>query len=584
MARQSPHSKGRFASERDFIEKVASAIPGVQMDSPEFDRVTKILHKTLHGIDTVKGQYQFAKPDFIEATRYLPLKTALELFEEVNLERFSEQCEFAKELSSQYNSFYSISDWEIILEKFLEHQAENKDSLLETGYPEGDFTLSPSLDLRLGRLYFLKYRFESARRRIWRKKTGTVRIGKGRPCGYRDAPYLESLGDGARVLDNAELRSKVFSFKQETLQCLHSHLKKSPPESMGSKRGFVIATQCLAKMKAILTMEEIAYLHARDTDYYLRRELDLAVLKKERALPTHGDSDIPLFPGGLSDIIGVIGDITAEIAVRPRTDTRINFYLWERENPPMGIKYDLGDFYRNYARRGAQWFEEEFSIWQGNKEKLEKYIKTYHEQIDQMLEVSTSEWLFRLHELIHDDVTAARQEIHKVSGQLTARHKSVSTLSEHGPVAETSRASDVKPLPEKEMVSEPVTNSDLRLSALKNALRNVSDWSEVTISTTDGYTLRIFTRTTPRGIPLSYYDMGAENKTSKKPNTAWKTFIECLEKDGLLKAEKTLEGKNARKQTKRRIFIMLKEAFDLPNDPFHEYQRGIGWRLKCQVK
>jgi hypothetical protein len=356
MARQRPQSKGRFVSKRNFIENVALAVIGVQRDSPEFDRVVEILSKTLHGIDPVKGTYQFANPNFIEAIQYLPLKTALELFEKVDLEQFGKRWQFARELASQHNTFYSVPEWVVILEKFLEHQTHNEDSLLETGYPINRFVVSPWLDCQLGCLYFVKLRYSGSEGPIWFRRTGLEMTKIGTESDYSNADYMKFL---------------------------------NPERAMGSTRMVVekalsIASQCLEKVNDHLTAEELHFLQEMDENYGWVDNTD--------DLPKHIDNDATLKPGGLADLLIVIGHVTGELAIRFKTDVRTRLRECNIKKRRPGILFNLKAFYQDYAGGSGQSFDSLFTRSENRYKEFKQYLEVHSQHASRVLEaIATSE-------------------------------------------------------------------------------------------------------------------------------------------------------------------------------------------------
>lgn len=158
MARHSTKSKPLSEDELAYLKLLAQSYTA--KDSPEFDRVVNILKRTIRIIDASRRLTEPPDPDFDEAFNCLSqnLEQALNLFETQNIEDFSNRWHFAKQLADPYNCFYSLGDWSIALEQFLNFQEANMESLLSTGYPEADFDVSPWLDCQLSCLYFVRER------------------------------------------------------------------------------------------------------------------------------------------------------------------------------------------------------------------------------------------------------------------------------------------------------------------------------------------------------------------------------------------------------------------------------------------
>ena len=90
-----------------------------------------------------------------DALFQLPAEETLTLFEQ-DLEELKSRIQITAYLSNEHVPFYSIEDLGNLIGLLLEHQEENKDSLIQTGYPQTGFIQSPWLDSGLAFLYATK--------------------------------------------------------------------------------------------------------------------------------------------------------------------------------------------------------------------------------------------------------------------------------------------------------------------------------------------------------------------------------------------------------------------------------------------
>ncbi|MFH1374385.1 MAG: hypothetical protein ABII79_11370 [bacterium] len=349
-------------------------------DSPDHVRVVQILGNTLKGINHKEGTIKSADPDFDEAFKCLSqnLEQALNLFETQNLEDFSNRQRFASQLADPYNCFYSIGDWSIALEQFLEFQRTNKESLLQTGYPEMDFDVSPWLDCQLGCLYFVRKRHQGKDGVFWLRSTGQERVADGTICEYPDADYLKFLKpEETDRLDSPVLRKEVYAFKCEVVKRLLSQVQVATPRGIGQEAALTVAQVCLEKSKTVLRSDDTHFLLTVDEKYGLFYDSD--------HLPSHRNTEKFLRPGGLTDLLTVIGRVTGEMALRSITDLRIRLRPWKAEDPRVGIEFDLKDFYRDYSSGSPEWFDRLFFAWEMSKQGLDEYLNVFQQRAIQVL-------------------------------------------------------------------------------------------------------------------------------------------------------------------------------------------------------
>lgn len=272
---------------------------------------------------TSPSEWLMAISAFQEAMRVLSPSAALELFERAGPVRTVERMRATEYLTNIGTPLNSLEELGRITKDLLDRFALNREHVIRTGWPDNDFAQSPWMQSCIANLYHVKTWVgldeteEGPDRHFhWSYKWSRTSDLKHTPrdaCTYEEAPYLEnSTPDEAERLerftpDEAERlersRSQFFEVKVAVIRELL--------EAVERRDAGAVWKRCLA----LLTQ----YLTADDVDFYLQMDqrygtppLQFRFLKASAATR----------PGGLSDLLYVIGHFEKELAFRPLAETR----------------------------------------------------------------------------------------------------------------------------------------------------------------------------------------------------------------------------------------------------------------------
>ncbi len=92
------------------------------------------------------------QPSLDEALAYLSPEMALSVFERTDLNRLSRRCRLLEYLADPSNPYYTLGELADLLNAFRGHLERNRNALIQTGYPDTGFTLSPWLEWHLALL------------------------------------------------------------------------------------------------------------------------------------------------------------------------------------------------------------------------------------------------------------------------------------------------------------------------------------------------------------------------------------------------------------------------------------------------
>ena len=107
-----------------------------------------------------------------------------------------------------------------------------------------------------------------------------------------------------------------------------------------------------------------------------------------------------------------------------------------------------------------------------------------------------------------------------------------------------------------------------------------SSWNDVRIGNVDASTIHVAWAGRRRYV--TFVDIGWASKGRRRPKQQWDVLQHICDNDGIFKSRRF---GNARATTKAisRLRIALCALFDLPQNPFDEYVRGRGWRVRFQA-
>jgi hypothetical protein len=106
------------------------------------------------------------------------------------------------------------------------------------------------------------------------------------------------------------------------------------------------------------------------------------------------------------------------------------------------------------------------------------------------------------------------------------------------------------------------------------------EWSDIEVSVIDGHTIRV--QGGKSTLRLSFLDVGFGG-ADRNPIDKWRVVEAAVAGGGIFRGNRSGAYESARNA----VCVaqnLLKEAFGLPDNPFHRHKRGLGWKAKFVVK
>ncbi len=107
-----------------------------------------------------------------------------------------------------------------------------------------------------------------------------------------------------------------------------------------------------------------------------------------------------------------------------------------------------------------------------------------------------------------------------------------------------------------------------------------SSWGDVRIGNVDASTIHV--EWAGRKRYVTFVDIGWASKGRRRPKQQWDVLQHICDNDGIFKSRRFGDVR-ATKKAISRLRIALCAAFGLPQDPFLDYARGAGWRVRFQA-
>ncbi len=292
----------------------------------------------------------------------------LDFFERYDLDGLTGRMAFGETLDSTHQCSYGLGDWEEGISGLLQHQRQNREWLLATGYAPVPFTLSPWLDRNLSCLYPVKFRYDFPGSE-WRTQKNFGEFGTvGDPTTYVDAPYYSFVSlENARRLDSAELREVILSFKERLFRRLLHHLKERGSVGIPVIEALDIAVDCLSYGSKVL---------GGSIELSFFKPCDQIFEDHELLLPVFKGSSLFLKPGGMSEVVTLVQEVTMGLALRhwERIRPRLSSYPSESG---LGVRVPLRTFYEDYVIYGGRDFEPLYLEWRSYQAKIESYREEF---------------------------------------------------------------------------------------------------------------------------------------------------------------------------------------------------------------
>lgn len=273
----------------------------------------------------------------------MPPSDALRLCEEEDVERLPFRSFMTEVFADLRTPLYTLDELEHLIARFVGHQEVNQPSLLETGHPETAFAPSVWLDVFLNKLYFTKLpmhgrmaephpryvdwrristTFESFQTR-WAVNRpddtelfecsqpnpkcsfawGRILHGNAATCTFEEADALDRLSRD-QIAQVEQLRPKLANLKREILARLH--------QGICSRNSDGLSDICLDLLAKRLTADEAKLL----------LDIDLVYGGSNACSRPVAPEVLPLIPGGLSNLIEIIGFIEKEMTIGSMSEVR----------------------------------------------------------------------------------------------------------------------------------------------------------------------------------------------------------------------------------------------------------------------
>jgi hypothetical protein len=275
-------------------------------------RVLNLLERAAALQDQRGRDLHFIVFDLVKAaSRELPASKVLHVLEREDLLKLLVRLGLLETLASEQTPLYTLEELANVLKEFRGFLDENKESLLQTGYPGAAFSSSPWLDRYLGKLYYLEVRppqtpqpgsrpsgreFDKwsfrqfTGRRLHDEKTGSLEIDPE---------------DVARLVEG---RPKLLKLKHDVLLRVEMALRDGSFEGAWK--------DCVAALNRSLTGGEAGF-YLREDRFYRDEDAQRVGL-----VPIAHTLISSTLPGGLSDLLEVVGHCECELRFRMYDQTK----------------------------------------------------------------------------------------------------------------------------------------------------------------------------------------------------------------------------------------------------------------------
>jgi hypothetical protein len=105
-------------------------------------------------------------------------------------------------------------------------------------------------------------------------------------------------------------------------------------------------------------------------------------------------------------------------------------------------------------------------------------------------------------------------------------------------------------------------------------------WGDLTVLEVDSHTVLV--RFGRRSLRVTAEDLGLAGKSSRQPIAPFRMLLAFCDGGGCFKSRR-FGGAKATKTTLSRLRRKLREAFGIDEDPFFDFERGVGWRARFLV-
>ena len=411
------------------------------------DRVCSVFHR-LEEVKWYAPNFPWATA-FDEAIAYLGPQRTLEEFENNDLLKLSERVWIVSYLNNWLTPFYAHDELAHLIKRFISHFEQNRESLLETGFPRKSFSRSHWFDAILNRLLYVKapvfhplvsfvlysgFHDPNAWQNLkdleegftelnqdkngnvvydyrWAKEphtsgyesnkledgslfvtVGTSGFDDNTPilCSYEEAALLPRLDENmAARLEG--LRPKFFDLKMKILCVLGELVRKREPWRLWE--------ECACVLAEMLTGEDVAFLLNMD-DFYSRLQ-GIGTCDRGRRGPdmTHRNA-------GISDLLDFIGHCEKELKFGSLHRTKQAFLGIPKSLFDSGVSsyYEvLGETWKDSIDKAL----DKFLLWEEDEVNFQE---EYRERVKNTLEkwpagkipVNITEWIDPKHKNLYE--------------------------------------------------------------------------------------------------------------------------------------------------------------------------------------
>jgi len=130
---------------------------------------------------------------------------------------------------------------------------------------------------------------------------------------------------------------------------------------------------------------------------------------------------------------------------------------------------------------------------------------------------------------------------------------------------------------------EKVRNQEINTNATRKfpyKLPHNISWNDIVIKFLDGHNVQIVIN--EYVYTANYKEMGFEDSRQLRPNSQW-ALLKILSRENGGLSWKESSANNKVKKQKQLLSTKLREYFNISNDPFHKYNKKLGYQIKITL-
>ena len=303
-------------------------------------------------LDLAPAFHRFPFTLLTDAWESLPADKAFQLLESEDLKTLARRLWAVEYLSDEGVPLYSLPELEHHLDVFIKHLERDRKHLIKTGLPQHCFRPCRWLYLQLGRLYDVKATGSPwPHDEIMRKRKGMPKMPaynwvkhvphKGflgiestgfEHCAYEEADLLRDMdSENAQRLEAS--RARLFDLRIKVLRELHDAVSREDCSQLWKK--------CLKLLTDTVLGDEADFLLGMDRSY----------IGVDARSDGAAEASPKMIPGGLTNLLEVIGQCEKEIAIGTLANTRQQ--LGNLVDPAKAERFRTG---RRHNGNAYYWF------------------------------------------------------------------------------------------------------------------------------------------------------------------------------------------------------------------------------------